>query len=81
MFTPEDSLVFGGNFVHSFNISRQIKISEIEDNTKVNQLFVCFFFYLMLSLLPVWKQTGRMNLKKFPQYQDYVANLSYWGWL
>ena len=37
MFTPEDSLVFGGNFVHSFNIPRQIKISEIEDNTKVNQ--------------------------------------------
>ena len=35
MFTPEDSLVFGGNFIHSFNIPGQIKISEIEDSTKV----------------------------------------------
>ena len=36
MFTPEDSLVLGGNFVHSFNIPGQIKISQIEDNTKVH---------------------------------------------
>ena len=36
MFTPDDSLVFGGNFIHSYNIPRQIKISEIEHNTKVN---------------------------------------------
>ena len=35
VFTPEDSLVFGGNFIHSFNIPGQIKISEIEDSTKV----------------------------------------------
>lgn len=41
VFTPDDSLVFGGNFVHSFNIPGQIKISMIEDNTKVNQLFIC----------------------------------------
>jgi len=43
VFTPDDSLVFGGNFVHSFNIPRQIKISEIEDNTKVNQFICCLF--------------------------------------
>lgn len=35
VFTPDDSLVFGGNFIHSYNILGQIKISEIEDNTKV----------------------------------------------
>jgi len=35
VFTPEDSLVFGGNFIHTFNIPGQIKISEIEDSTKV----------------------------------------------
>ncbi|KAM7446348.1 Lysine-specific demethylase 2A [Porites harrisoni] len=35
VFTPEDSLVFGGNFIHSFNIPGQIKITEIEDSTKV----------------------------------------------
>ena len=55
VFTPDDSLVFGGNFVHSFNISRQIKISEIEDNTKVKQL-LDVFFYLTVALLPVRKQ-------------------------
>lgn len=42
MFTPDDSLVFGGNFIHSFNIPGQIKISEIEDNTKVNVKY-CWF--------------------------------------
>ena len=35
VYTPDDSLVFGGNFIHSYNIPGQIKISEIEDNTKV----------------------------------------------
>ena len=65
MFTPDDSLVFGGNFVHSFNISRQIKISEIEDNTKVNHLFDVFFL-LTVALLSVWKQIGRMNGERFP---------------
>ena len=40
MFTPTDSLVFGGNFLQSFNIGGQIKISEIEDNTKVIEFVV-----------------------------------------
>ena len=35
VFTPKDSLVFGGNYVHSYAIPEQIKISQIEDNTKV----------------------------------------------
>lgn len=51
VFTPEDSLVFGGNFVHSYNIPGQIKISQIEDNTKVsvNLLFILKWYS---SLLP-----------------------------
>ena len=43
VFTPDDSLVLGGNFVHSFNIPGQIKISKIEENTKVNNLLICNF--------------------------------------
>eukprot|EP00794_Sanderia_malayensis_P014173 gene14173-15652_t len=37
--TPADSLVFGGNFIHSFSIGMQIKISEIEHKTKVPNRF------------------------------------------
>ena len=65
MFTPEDSLVFGGNFVHSFNISRQIKISEIEDNTKVNQLFVCFFLFDVVFVASV-EADRKDELEKIP---------------
>lgn len=64
MFTPADSLVFGGNFVHSFNIPRQIKISEIEDNTKVNQLIICSLFDG--GFVAAWKQIGSDERKKFP---------------
>lgn len=35
MYTPKDSLVFGGNFLHSFNIPQQLAVAEIESKTKV----------------------------------------------
>ena len=35
MYTPVDSLVFGGNFLHSFNIDQQMRVAEIEKTTKV----------------------------------------------
>lgn len=35
VYTLEDSLVFGGNFLHSFGIENQLKVSRIEDATKV----------------------------------------------
>ena len=31
VFTPEDSLVFGGNFLHSFAIEKQIRVAQIEE--------------------------------------------------
>ncbi|KAI9534648.1 hypothetical protein NQZ68_010031 [Dissostichus eleginoides] len=39
VYTPEDSLVFGGNILHSFNIPMQLTIHEIENRTKVNSKF------------------------------------------
>ena len=39
VFTPEDSLVFGGNFLHSFAIEKQIRVAQIEEITKVPQKF------------------------------------------
>ncbi|XP_052799736.1 lysine-specific demethylase 2A-like [Mya arenaria] len=39
VYTPKDSLVFGGNFVHSFNMVNQLKVSAIEDKTHVPMKF------------------------------------------
>ncbi|KZT54583.1 Clavaminate synthase-like protein [Calocera cornea HHB12733] len=39
VFTPVDSLVFGGNFLHSFNVATQLRLREIEINTKVPKKF------------------------------------------
>ncbi|KAG8892946.1 JmjC domain-containing histone demethylation protein 1, partial [Tulasnella sp. 403] len=39
VYTPVDSLVFGGNFLHSFNISTQLRVREIEINTRVPKKF------------------------------------------
>ncbi|RXN15979.1 lysine-specific demethylase 2B-like isoform X1 [Labeo rohita] len=34
VYTPEDTLVFGGNILHSFNIPMQLTVYEIENRTK-----------------------------------------------
>uniref|UniRef100_A0A8C6T7N9 Lysine-specific demethylase 2B n=1 Tax=Neogobius melanostomus TaxID=47308 RepID=A0A8C6T7N9_9GOBI len=47
VYTPEDTLVFGGNILHSFNIPMQITIHEIESRTKVNSKFRFPFYYEM----------------------------------
>ncbi|XP_033747428.1 lysine-specific demethylase 2A-like [Pecten maximus] len=39
VYTPKDSLVFGGNFLHSYNIVNQLRVSEVEDKTHVRQKF------------------------------------------
>ena len=31
VYTPEDSLVFGGNFLHSFAIEKQIRFGKLPD--------------------------------------------------
>ena len=44
MYTPEDSLVFGGNFLHSFAIEKQLRVAQIEELTKVPTKFRFPFF-------------------------------------
>ncbi|XP_041971556.1 jmjC domain-containing histone demethylation protein 1 isoform X2 [Aricia agestis] len=44
VYTPSDSLVFGGNFLHQFGIEKQLKIAQVEDVTKVPQKFRYPFF-------------------------------------
>ncbi|XP_076020073.1 lysine (K)-specific demethylase 2Bb isoform X2 [Genypterus blacodes] len=47
VYTPEDTLVFGGNILHSFNIPMQLSIHEIENRTKVHSKFRFPFYYEM----------------------------------
>ncbi|KAH9376661.1 hypothetical protein HPB48_005872 [Haemaphysalis longicornis] len=45
VYTPEDALVFGGNFLHSYGIEKQLQICQIEDATHVSvpRAFCDFF--------------------------------------
>ncbi|BEI84833.1 hypothetical protein CcaverHIS002_0502340 [Cutaneotrichosporon cavernicola] len=44
VFTPVDSIVFGGNFVHSYDIPTQLRMREIEIDTRVPQRFrLCWY--------------------------------------
>ncbi|XP_061106600.1 lysine-specific demethylase 2A isoform X2 [Conger conger] len=45
VYTPVDTLVFGGNFLHSFNIPMQLHINNIEDRTRVPAKFRYPFYY------------------------------------
>ncbi|KAK1791893.1 hypothetical protein P4O66_013878, partial [Electrophorus voltai] len=47
VYTPVDTLVFGGNFLHSFNIPMQLNINSIEDRTRVPAKFRYPFYYEM----------------------------------
>jgi hypothetical protein len=58
VFTPVDSLVFGGNFLHSFSMPMQLCISDVENKTHVNIIHLFFFrqsfmlrFWVMFKLL------------------------------
>ncbi|KPM02554.1 lysine-specific demethylase 2B-like protein [Sarcoptes scabiei] len=44
VYTLEDSLVFGGNFLHSFGIEKQLRVAQVEDITKVPYKFRYPFF-------------------------------------
>ena len=39
VYTPEDSLVLGGNFIHSFAVEKQLQVAHIEEITHVPQKF------------------------------------------
>lgn len=52
MYTPVDSLVFGGNILHSFNVPMQLRIYEIEDRTRVRGAFCPWPFSMPLQFLP-----------------------------
>ena len=52
VYTTKDSIVFGGNFLHSFNIPMQLKVYQIETKTKVpSQYRYPFYFETMWFLI------------------------------
>lgn len=51
VYTPEDSLVFGGNYLHSFATEKQLQVAHIEEVTRVPQKFRFPFFTEMLWYL------------------------------
>jgi F-box/leucine-rich repeat protein 10/11 len=58
VYTPVDSLVFGGNFVHSFSILRQLQVYLVEYRTRVGNAYRFPYFreinwYFLCVLLPV----------------------------
>lgn len=64
VYTPEDSLVFGGNFVHSYSIIRQLQVHAVEERTHVGKAYrfphfrqICFY----ALCLPISKAKAHSN--------------------
>jgi F-box/leucine-rich repeat protein 10/11 len=51
VYTSKDSLVFGGNFLHSFNIPMQLRINSLESKIKVPAKYRYPFYTEMLWFL------------------------------
>lgn len=73
VYTPTDTLVFGGNFLHSFGIVKQLKIAQVEEVTKVPLKFRYPFFTEMLWYVLakyVYTLLGRSHLEGEPDRSD-----------
>ncbi|XP_039091303.1 lysine-specific demethylase 2A isoform X1 [Hyaena hyaena] len=78
VYTPTDTLVFGGNFLHSFNIPMQLKIYNIEDRTRVPNKFRYPFYYEMCWYVLeryVYCITNRSHLTKEFQKESLSMDL------
>lgn len=76
VYTPEDTLVFGGNFLHSFNIPMQLNIYSIEDRTRVPTKFrYPFFFEMCWYVLEryLYSMTNKSHLT--PEFQKYSLGI------
>ena len=54
MFTPKDSLVFGGNFIHSFNVPKQLRMFEVENTTHVSGSLLSFATFLSCHVIYIF---------------------------
>lgn len=69
VYTPEDALVIGGNFLHGYNIKMQLKIYEIEQITQVPLKFQ-FPYFLRMNLYAAmrYKELLEQGAIKYPRY-------------
>ena len=77
VYTPKDSLVFGGNFLHSYAIENQLRIAQLEDSTRVPAKFRFPFYTEMLwYVLERYVQTliGRSHLD-LSQFESEVYHI------
>ncbi|KAG8547693.1 hypothetical protein GDO81_027784 [Engystomops pustulosus] len=78
VYTPQDTLVFGGNFLHSFNIPMQLRIYSSEDRTRVPTKFRYPFYYEMCWYVLeryVYCMTRRSHLTKDFQRESLSIDL------
>ena len=80
VYTPQDSLVFGGNFLHSYNIKQQLAVYEVEESTKVPEKFRFPFYEQMMWCKSLYsrKKSNFLYLdaavKFLTQLKDVAAN-------
>ncbi len=77
VYTPEDSLVFGGNFLHSFSIPMIIRVAKSEDVMRVRPkyrfpLFRQMLYYVVERL--VRGATGRAYLRPLQATFGYLMS-------
>ncbi|XP_069485045.1 lysine-specific demethylase 2A isoform X2 [Ambystoma mexicanum] len=78
VYTPSDTLVFGGNFLHSFNIPMQLRIYNVEDRTRVPNKFRYPYYYEMCWYVLeryVFSMTQRSHLTKEYQKESLSIDL------
>ncbi|QRV86082.1 JmjC domain, hydroxylase [Ceratobasidium sp. AG-Ba] len=63
VYTPTDSLVFGGNFLHSYNIATQLRVRDIEISTRVPRKF-CFPFFTKMCWYAAEKYVKDLKAKE-----------------
>uniref|UniRef100_A0A8C2PUI4 Lysine (K)-specific demethylase 2Aa n=1 Tax=Cyprinus carpio TaxID=7962 RepID=A0A8C2PUI4_CYPCA len=76
VYTPVDTLVFGGNFLHSFNVLMQLHISNIEDRTRVPAKFRYPFYHEMCWYVLeryLYSITNTSHL--IPEFQKYSLGI------
>ncbi|KAG7281824.1 hypothetical protein CRUP_030334 [Coryphaenoides rupestris] len=76
VYTPEDTLVFGGNFLHSFNIPMQLNIYSIEDRTRVPAKFrYPFYFEMCWYVLERYLYCMTKTSHLTPEFQKYSLGI------
>lgn len=85
VYTPEDSLVFGGNFVHGFNVEGQFQIAKLENRLRVPQRYRFPFYEELMWYYAIWLkkrlECGGLKLSTFEisGAQALIAQLQVWG--